>query len=99
VKNAGVTKARILAEVRKLCLALPETSERMSHGEPAFFVRGKRSLATIWDNHHGDEPRSFGGNELSVCAERTCSGAAGGDFAEASQHAATSLARPSALPY
>jgi hypothetical protein len=49
-----VTKARILAEVRKLCLALPETSERLSHGEPTFFVRGKRSFATIWDNHHGD---------------------------------------------
>jgi hypothetical protein len=49
-----VTKARILAEVRKLCLALPETSERPSHGEPTFFVRGKRSFATIWDNHHGD---------------------------------------------
>jgi len=49
-----VTKARILAEVRKLCLALPETSERLSHGEPTFFVRGKRSFATVWDNHHGD---------------------------------------------
>jgi hypothetical protein len=49
-----VTKQRILAIVREICLALPETSERLSHGEPTFFVRGKRSFATIWDSHHGD---------------------------------------------
>ena len=34
---------RELARVRDACLALPETSERLSHGGPAFFVR--RSLA------------------------------------------------------
>lgn len=30
---------RQLARVRTACLALPETSERMSHGGPAFFIR------------------------------------------------------------
>jgi hypothetical protein len=49
-----MTKARILAELRRICLALPETSERPSHGEPTFFVRQKRSFATVWDSHHGD---------------------------------------------
>jgi hypothetical protein len=49
-----MTKARILAEVRRICLALPETSERPSHGEPTFFVRQKRSFATVWDSHHCD---------------------------------------------
>jgi hypothetical protein len=49
-----VTKARILEAVRKICLSLPETSERPSHGEPTFFVQGKRSFATVWDSHHGD---------------------------------------------
>jgi len=49
-----VTKSEILDEVRALCLALPKTSERPSHGEPTFFVRGKRSFATVWDNHHSD---------------------------------------------
>jgi hypothetical protein len=49
-----VTKEKILAAVREICLALPETSERLSHGEPTFFVREKRSFATIWDSHHGD---------------------------------------------
>jgi hypothetical protein len=49
-----VTKKRILEVVRELCLGLPETSERLSHGAPTFFVQGKRSFATVWDNHHGD---------------------------------------------
>jgi hypothetical protein len=49
-----VTKDRVLEAVREICLALPETSERPSHGEPTFFVRGKRSFASVWDSHHGD---------------------------------------------
>jgi hypothetical protein len=40
--------------VRQLCLALPETSERPSHGAPTFFVREKRSFVMVWDNHHAD---------------------------------------------
>jgi len=47
-------RQRILGRIRKLCLALPETSERLSHGEPTFFVREKRSFLTVWHNHHGD---------------------------------------------
>lgn len=43
-----------LALVRSLCLALPETSERPSHGHPAFFVRGKRCFVMYLDDHHGD---------------------------------------------
>lgn len=49
-----MTKKRILEAVREICLGLPETSERPSHGAPAFFIRDKRSFATVWDNHHGD---------------------------------------------
>jgi hypothetical protein len=43
-----------LARVRELCLALPETSERPSHGQPAFFVRGKKTFVMYLDNHHDD---------------------------------------------
>ena len=43
-----------LARVRRICLALPEVSERPSHGAPAFFVRGKKTLAMYMDDHHGD---------------------------------------------
>ena len=43
-----------LSRLRALCLALPETSERPSHGAPTFFVREKRSFLTVMTNHHGD---------------------------------------------
>ena len=43
-----------LVRVRKLCLSLPETSERLSHGAPTFFVRGQKSFVTYMDDHHGD---------------------------------------------
>jgi hypothetical protein len=49
-----LTKKQAFENVRRVCLAFPETSERPSHGEPTFFVGGKRSFATVWDNHHGD---------------------------------------------
>jgi hypothetical protein len=39
--------------VRKICLALPETWEKISHGEPTFFV-GKRVFAMCSTNHHND---------------------------------------------
>ena len=43
-----------LARMREICLGLPETSERLSHGAPTFFVRGKRSFVMVLSNHHGD---------------------------------------------
>ena len=44
----------ILARLREVCLALPEVTERLSHGSPTWFVRGKKTVATYVDNHHGD---------------------------------------------
>jgi hypothetical protein len=49
-----VDHERVLERIRELCLALPETSERPSHGQPTFFVRVKRSFLMVLDNHHGD---------------------------------------------
>jgi hypothetical protein len=43
-----------LASLRRLCLALPETTERLSHGEPTWFVRGKKTFVTYADQHHDD---------------------------------------------
>ena len=45
---------RVLERVRALCLALPETTERPSHGAPTFFVRGKRPFVMVMTDHHGD---------------------------------------------
>lgn len=39
--------------VRRICLSLPETTEKLSHGEPTFFVR-KKVFAACSINHHND---------------------------------------------
>ncbi len=43
-----------LDALRRICLALPEATERLSHGEPTWFVRGKRTFVTYADHHHDD---------------------------------------------
>jgi hypothetical protein len=47
-------RERTLQRLRELCIGLPETSERLSHGAPTFFVRGKRAFLMVLTNHHGD---------------------------------------------
>ena len=42
-----------IERVRRICLALPETWEKISHGEPTWFV-GKKVFAMFSNNHHGD---------------------------------------------
>jgi hypothetical protein len=42
-----------LNRVRKLCLALPETTEQAAWGEPTFRVRNK-IFVMVADNHHND---------------------------------------------
>ena len=43
-----------IERIRKICLALPDTFEKLSHGEPTFWA-GKRTFAMFADasNHHG----------------------------------------------
>lgn len=49
-----VTATKIEARVRAICLALPESSEKLSHGAPAFFVR--KQFVMLWaKGHHDDE--------------------------------------------
>jgi Domain of unknown function (DUF5655) len=42
-----------LARVRRMCLSIPGTVEKLSHGEPTFFTP-KRVFAMFANNHHGD---------------------------------------------
>jgi hypothetical protein len=49
-----VDREAVLNRIRELCLSLPETSERLSHGHPTFFVREKRSFLMVLTNHHGE---------------------------------------------
>ena len=50
-----------LERLRKSCMALPDVTERPSHGMPAFFV-GKKQFAVFSNDHHGD------GRVALVCA-------------------------------
>jgi hypothetical protein len=43
-----------LAKLRVICLTLPEVTERVSHGEPAWFVRDRKLFLTFADHHHDD---------------------------------------------
>jgi hypothetical protein len=48
--------ADLAAQTRAICLALPEVTERPSHGAPTWFVRGKSSFVTLWaQGHHADD--------------------------------------------
>jgi len=42
-----------IERVRRICLVLPETFEKLSHGEPTFFVK-KKVFAMCSINHHHD---------------------------------------------
>ena len=44
---------KILARLRRTCLALPETSEKIAWGSPTFRVRGKM-FGMYLNDHHGD---------------------------------------------
>ena len=49
-----------LGRLREVCLALPEVSERVSHGSPTFFIREKRTLVTFHpDGIHGEHGTSI----------------------------------------
>jgi hypothetical protein len=47
-------RERVLQRIRAICLALPEVSERLSHGAPTFFVHGKKAFLMVLTDHHGD---------------------------------------------
>jgi hypothetical protein len=44
----------MLDQVRAVCLGLPEVTERLSHGSPTFFIRGRKAFVMYLDDHHGD---------------------------------------------
>jgi predicted DNA-binding protein (MmcQ/YjbR family) len=47
-----------LARLRAICLALPDTTEKIAWGEPTWRVRGKL-FAQLDDHHHGADPARF----------------------------------------
>jgi hypothetical protein len=51
---AAEERERVLGTIREICLGLPETTERLSHGAPSFFVKDKRCFVMVLTDHHGD---------------------------------------------
>jgi hypothetical protein len=45
--------AKQIERVRRICLSLPGTWEKLSHGEPTWFA-GQKVFAMFSNNHHGD---------------------------------------------
>ena len=63
-----------IESLRRLCLALPEVTERLSHGEPTWFVQDKKTFVTVSDHHHDDRVAFWcaappGAQEVLVGAE------------------------------
>src|SRR6476646_9586432 len=52
-RAAGKDNGTQLKRLRRLCLSIPGTIEKISHGEPTFFTP-KRVFAMFSNNHHGD---------------------------------------------
>ena len=43
-----------LERLRRICMAMPEATERLSHGEPTWFVRDTKVFVTSSNHHHDD---------------------------------------------
>jgi hypothetical protein len=73
--GAGKTNVRsIIERLRKICLALPEANERISHGEPTWRAGKGKVFATLDNHHHGADhlsvwlPQPLGIQELLIDA-------------------------------
>ncbi len=64
-----------LESLRRICLSLPEVTERPSHGEPTWFAGGK--VFVMYADHHHDDRLGFwcaappGAQETLVGSEPT----------------------------
>lgn len=53
VRVLSAADLRLTESLRKICMALPEANERLSHGEPTWFA-GKGKVFAMRDGHHHD---------------------------------------------
>jgi hypothetical protein len=53
VRARSGASERLIERARKICLALPEANEKLSHGEPTWFAGTGKVFASIDDHHHG----------------------------------------------
>lgn len=66
---------KLVGRLRKLCLALPEANEKLSHGEPTWFAGKGKVFAMLDDHHHGAAhlavwlPQPLGAQEALIDAD------------------------------
>jgi hypothetical protein len=53
VRVRSAASERLVARLRRICLALPEANEKLSHGEPTWFAGKGKVFAMLDDHHHG----------------------------------------------
>lgn len=53
-REAPRVRGNVFERVREIALALPEVTERLSHGATCFFVRDKRPICYFHDHHNDD---------------------------------------------
>ena len=75
IARRSAAHERLLDRLRKICLALPEATEKLSHGEPTWFA-GKGKVFAMLDNHHHGAshlavwlPQPLGAQEALVDAD------------------------------
>src|SRR5262252_6490965 len=51
--RSSPSDAATVERLRKICLALPDANERISHGEPTWFAGKGKSFAMVDNHHHG----------------------------------------------
>lgn len=75
VRKLKASDVRLVERVRKICLQLPEATEKISHGEPTWFAGKGKVFCTI-DGHHHDSPhlsvwlpQPFGAQEALIDAD------------------------------
>ena len=74
-RRLSATSLRLIERLRKICLALPEANEKLSHGEPTWFAGKGKVFAMLDGYHHGSPhlsvwlPQPFGGQEALIDAD------------------------------
>jgi hypothetical protein len=65
----------LVTRLRRICMALPEANEKLSHGEPTWFAGKGKVLAMLDDHHHGAAhlsvwlPQPFGAPEALIASD------------------------------
>lgn len=60
----------LVDRLRTITMSLPEVTERLSHGEPTWFVKDKRSFVMMSDHHHDDRVGFWCAAPVGVQAEQ-----------------------------